>query len=255
MTQLSTLLANINSVGTNVVDNATITFGTSSDTVIKHDTSLNPDGTTFSANTSTGGLLFRDGTTVLFDAAYTAANTTTFFQTVDFTNATVTGLSSGGGGGSGSGIEGGVFLEYEKTVDSDYTIDSDGNGRGIYVLSAADDSDGLTIASGKTVTINTGSSWVLSGGDKNMGLDAMVATSNQTERTMRTGTIKPTLDETYDIGDSAVVYNIGHFKRIGLKPIDSDTVVGLTAGNGDIIYNSSTNKFQGYANGAWVDLH
>ena len=88
-----------------------------------------------------------------------------------------------------------------------------------------------------------------------MGLDAMVATSNQTERTMRTGTIKPTLDETYDIGDSAVVYNIGHFKRIGLKPIDSDTVVGLTAGNGDIIYNSSTNKFQGYANGAWVDLH
>ncbi len=253
MTQLSTLLANINNVGTNVVDNATITFGTSSDTVIKHDTSLTPDGTTFSANTSTGGLLFRDGTTVLFDAAYTAANTTTFFQNVDFSSATVTGL---GGSGSGSGIEGGVFLEYEKTVDSDYTIDSDGNGRGIYVLSAADDSDGLTIASGKTVTINTGSSWVLSGGDKNMGLDAMVATSNQTERTMRTGTIKPTLDETYDIGDSAAVYNIGHFKRIGLKPITTtvrDAMGGI--GNGDIIYNSSTNKFQGYANGAWVDLH
>lgn len=25
--------------------------------------------------------------------------------------------------------------------------------------------------------------------------------------------------------------------------------------NGMIIYNSTTNKFQGYANGAWVDLH
>ena len=51
MTQLSTLLANIISVGTSVVDNATITFGTSNDTIIKHDTSLTPDGTTFSANT------------------------------------------------------------------------------------------------------------------------------------------------------------------------------------------------------------
>ena len=234
-------------------DNVTLQFGGSGDTIIEHDTGLAPDGTRFYANTSTGGMLFQDGTTTCFDVAYTAANTTTFAQNVDFTNATVTGLSTGGG--SGSGISGGVFLEYEKTVDSDYTIDSDGFGRGIFVLSAADDSDGLTIATGATVTVNSGSSWVLTGGDKNMGLDAMVATSNQTERTMRTGTIKPTLDETYDIGDSAVVYNIGHFKRIGLKPIDSDTVVGLTAGNGDLVYNSTTNKFQGYANGAWVDLH
>ena len=115
----------------------------------------------------------------------------------------LTGISSGG---SGSGISGGVFLEYEKTVDSDYTIDSDGNGRGIFVLSAADDSSGLTIATGATVTVNSGSSWVLTGGDKNMGLDAMVGTSNQTERTMRTGTIKPTLDSSYDLGDSAVGY-------------------------------------------------
>ena len=29
----------------------------------------------------------------------------------------------------------------------------------------------------------------------------------------------------------------------------------LTAINGDTIYNTTTNKFQGYANGAWVDLH
>jgi trimeric autotransporter adhesin len=30
---------------------------------------------------------------------------------------------------------------------------------------------------------------------------------------------------------------------------------GLTPANGFFIYNSSTNKFQGYANSAWVDLH
>lgn len=29
----------------------------------------------------------------------------------------------------------------------------------------------------------------------------------------------------------------------------------LSATNGLVIYNTSTNKFQGYAAGAWVDLH
>ncbi len=29
----------------------------------------------------------------------------------------------------------------------------------------------------------------------------------------------------------------------------------LAASNGDVIYNSTAHKFQGYANGTWVDLH
>ena len=73
-------------------------------------------------------------------------------------------------------------------------------------LTACNDSDGIEIISGVTVTISDSSGWVITNGDKNMGLDAMVATSNQTERTMRTGTIKPTLNNTYDLGDSAVAW-------------------------------------------------
>ena len=183
-----------------------------------------------------------------------AGNLTGALPAIDGSN--LTGISGGGGGGSGSGIEGGVFLEYEKTVDSDYIIDSDGNGRGIYVLSAADDSDGLTIATGKTVTINSNSSWILTGGDKNMGLDEMLGVNPQTERTMRTGDVKPTLDSSFDVGDSAAVYDIGYFNRISLKPMTTTARNGMPkVDNGDIIYNTTDNKFQGRANGSWVNLH
>jgi hypothetical protein len=39
---------------------------------------------------------------------------------------------------------------------------------------------------------------------------------------------------------------------VGITTTDRGNV---TAVNGMIIYNSSTHKFQGYANGAWIDLH
>jgi hypothetical protein len=54
---------------------------------------------------------------------------------------------------------------------------------------------------------------------------------------------------------------VGSNKRIkalslfSIASITTTTRDNLTATNGDLIYNSSTNKFQGYANGAWVDLH
>ena len=191
-------------------DNTMLAFGNSADTIIEHDTS-GTDGTRFYANTSSGSMRFQDGSTTCFDVAYTAANTTTFFQDVDFTNATVTGL-----GGGGAGATDGIFLEYSKSVPQNYTIDE-----GKTALTASNDSSGITIPSGITVTIADSSGWVLSGGDKNMGLDAMVATSNQTERTMRTGTIKPTLNNTYDLGDSDVAWRNIYTNDLNLSNIKS----------------------------------
>jgi len=44
-------------------------------------------------------------------------------------------------------------------------------------------------------------------------------------------------------------------KPIRLATLTTTQRDGLSATNGDMIYNSTSNKFQGYANGAWVDLN
>ncbi len=164
----------------------------------------------------------------------------------------LTGVSTGGGGGAVNGL----YLRYNQVVDSNYVIDSDGQGRGVVAFTGVSDSSGLTISSGVTVTVNNKSAWVLSGGDKNMGLDEMIASNPQTERTMRSGTIKPTLDSDFSIGASNLVYDVGYFNRLSLKPMTTTTRNALPSiDNGDIIYNSTDNKFQGRANGAWVNLH
>ena len=43
---------------------------------------------------------------------------------------------------------------------------------------------------------------------------------------------------------------------VNINTLTGTQITGLTAPqNGDLVYNSTTNKFQGYANGAWVNLH
>jgi hypothetical protein len=44
-------------------------------------------------------------------------------------------------------------------------------------------------------------------------------------------------------------------QAILVSRMDNTQEGALTAVNGMIIYNSDTNKFRGYANGTWVDLH
>ena len=49
-----------------------------------------------------------------------------------------------------------------------------------------------------------------------------------------------------------VIFNAGITKHLGITTTARDA---LTPENGMIIYNSTTNKFQGRAGGTWVDLH
>jgi len=57
-----------------------------------------------------------------------------------------------------------------------------------------------------------------------------------------------------------LIISVGGTERLRLKSTGQLRYVPLAAApagaeNGDLYYNSTTHKFQGYANGAWVDLH
>jgi hypothetical protein len=76
-----------------------------------------------------------------------------------------------------------------------------------------------------------------------------------------TGTITSQASGTPEIvSDNEILLDAGTRVELVGSPIK---MANLTTGqrdeilaeNGDVIYNLSTNKFQGYANGVWVDLH
>ena len=59
-------------------------------------------------------------------------------------------------------------------------------------------------------------------------------------------------DTSIALGSQQIVFTDGVTKHQGITTTERNA---LTSANGMIIYNSTTNKFQGYAGGAWVDLH
>ena len=82
-----------------------------------------------------------------------------------------------------------------------------------------------------------------------------VATTADEYRLGGSGT--PTLESETDVFISAVgkvkIITKSPFKLASMTTAERDALAGVE--NGDMIYNTSVNKFQGRAAGAWVDLH
>lgn len=70
-----------------------------------------------------------------------------------------------------------------------------------------------------------------------------------------TNTGVPTITSNSSINLSASDRVIVNRSPLTMASFTSAERDALTATNGDMIYNTTTNKFQGYAGGAWVDLH
>ena len=107
-----------------------------------------------------------------------------------------------------------------------------------------DDSSGITI----TPAVTTSS-------DLTVQNDLVVQGSITADSIVSTGTGVPTIESASSINLTAADRVTVTQSPINLASFSTTDRNGLTATNGDMIYNTTTNKFQGYANGAWVDLH
>jgi hypothetical protein len=65
----------------------------------------------------------------------------------------------------------------------------------------------------------------------------------------------PTVSSTTNLDLSAVAaVRVVGGGTLRLPSLNSTQIAALTPVNGDMIYNNTTNKFQGYESGAWVNL-
>ena len=135
-----------------------------------------------------------------------------------------------------------------KYVGGIWTNAAGGESVGNFTFSSGiidtDDSSGITI----TPAVTTSS-------DLTVQNDLVVQGSITADSIVSTGTGVPTIESASSINLSASDRVTVTQSPINLASFTTNDRNNLTATNGDMIYNTTTNKFQGYANGAWVDLH
>ena len=135
-----------------------------------------------------------------------------------------------------------------KYVGGIWTNATGGDSIGNFTFSSSiidtDDSSGITI----TPAVTTSS-------DLTVQNDLVVQGSVTADNIISTGAGVPSIESVSSINLSAQDRVTITKSPINLASFTTTDRNGLTATNGDMIYNTTTNKFQGYANGAWVDLH
>jgi len=121
------------------------------------------------------------------------------------------------------------------------TLDTS-DSSGIVITPAVTVSSDLTVENSLTVT-------------NNITADTLNVTTLYYDNLETSGAGTPEIES-----DGAIALTAGTRVEISSSPIKMASFTtaerdALSATNGDMIYNSTTNKFQGYAAGAWVDLH
>ena len=154
------------------------------------------------------------------------------------------------------------------------TITISGGGGGSSTLAGLTDVDTTGVANDKILKYNSASSqWVIaddatSGGGALGDLSVSGSTMSSSGTTITlddnlvvTGTISstqagaPVLTSASSISLQATTKTIISNTQLQLHSFDTTQRDALSAADGDMIYNSQANKFQGFANGSWVDLH
>ena len=130
-----------------------------------------------------------------------------------------------------------------RTVLPGSTIQIGGTGD----ISTASDADGNILITNNSTLDSITSRGATTSNTLTVGA---ISTSGLTSTSLGAATITSASTLTLDTADGVIVS--GAVLRLG--SLTTTERNGLGAANGDIIYNSTDNKFQGYENGSWVNL-
>lgn len=193
--------------------------------------------------------------------------------TNDSTNNTI--IISAVGGGAGGGVDLTAFsVGAEGAASGDGAI-AYNNTTGVFTYTPPELSSYLTSIAGLNISLLTNDSGFITSASQtlddvttagatttnNISVGDVTATSFSTTGDITlggdlitTGSGTPEITSDNEILLTASTRTVIQNTPFKVASLTGLQITELIAENGDIVYNSSTNKFQGYENGAWVNL-